>query len=208
LGEEFLAELGRTIASIKEHPSRYPVLHREACRAMLRGLFGAAAAEEHHVSRAAKMNGDPMVLALIFLLVVSVSSANADGIGCRNPDVPYGGWAIDLLGGGSVSGSLDQTEWDLLQVVNVTTADGLPVVSSGDLARWGYGLSVMTSLSPRVTAQLQYSYSNRSLTSVMYSEAGAFRPPNLRVNHGAEYETKSRTHDLRFRLRVWVGAKE
>ena len=35
LGEEFLASLGRTLATIVENPNQYPVLHRGTRRALL-----------------------------------------------------------------------------------------------------------------------------------------------------------------------------
>jgi hypothetical protein len=141
------------------------------------------------------------------------TAANAEGIGGKNPDVPFGGVAIDLLGSGSVSGTFEQTQWDLIQTVFVggaSIADGLPVASNGELEQWGYGLSVMTSLSSRVTAQIQYKYSKVSLSNVAYTEVGAYKPPNIRVDHGTRwrYGSESDIHDVHFRLRVWLGAQE
>jgi hypothetical protein len=99
-----------------------------------------------------------MFLAIVLTIMLCSTAANAEGIGGKNPDVPFGGVAIDLLGSGSVSGTFEQTQWDLIQTVFVggaSIADGLPVASNGELEQWGYGLSVMTSLSSRVTAQIQ-----------------------------------------------------
>ena len=146
-----------------------------------------------------------LILFLVLCFCSTVSSA--EGLGGKNPDVPYGGLAIDFLGAGTVYGKLEQTEWDYLQQVGAT-ADGLPVSSNGDLSRWGIGLSLMTSLSSRVTAQVHYNYARTDLSNIDYTAVGLVQPPNIRDNHGVRYKEKTDLHTLGVRLRVWVGAEQ
>lgn len=145
-------------------------------------------------------------LTAVLLLSFVVVDATAGMFDTKNPDVPAGGVAIDFLANVSVQGSLEDSAWHLIEFVPTGSgliADGLTVESKANLSTRDVGVSLMTALSPRVTAQFHYRYSRLTVDDVEYTGAGALSPPDLRLS--PPYETRTDHHAIGIRLRVWLG---
>jgi hypothetical protein len=144
--------------------------------------------------------------ALVLSLLLGFNRASAGVLDTKNPDVPEGGAAIDLTANMSAVGSFEESTWHLVDVVSTGSgllADGLTVESEADLRATDLGVSLMTALTPRVTAQVHYRYSELLIDNVRYIGAGALEPPDLRTN--PPYETRMVNHQVGVRLRFWFG---